>query len=144
MHAYWTWWFVAAVLIGIELVVGTFYLLAVGIAVGLGGLAAWWGATEPMQFAIAGVLGVVLTIIAHRWRLARASPPQQQSLDIGQAVQIKAWNADGTARVAYRGSDWDAELAAPDTPRADPMYIVACRANVLVLSDRKPASAAKI
>jgi membrane protein implicated in regulation of membrane protease activity len=141
MHAYWTWWFIAAVLIGIELIVGTFYLLAVGIAVGLGGLAAWWGASEPMQFAIAGVLGVVLTIIAHRWRLARASPPQQPSLDFGQAVQIKAWNADGTARVAYRGSEWDAELATPETPRAEPMYIVATRANVLVLSDRKPASA---
>jgi membrane protein implicated in regulation of membrane protease activity len=140
MGAYWTWWIVAAALIGIELVVGTFYLLAVGIAVALGGVAALLGASEPMQFALAGVLGVVLTIAAHRWRLARATPPVQPSLDFGQAVQIRTWNADGTARVAYRGSEWDAELAAPDTPRAETMYIVSTRANVLMLSDRKPAS----
>ena len=42
-------------------------------------------------------------------------------------------------RVAYRGSTWDAELAAPDVRRADTLYIVAMRGSVLLLSDRKPA-----
>lgn len=140
MSVYWAWWIVAAVLIGIELVVGTFYLLAIGVAVALGGVAAWLGAGQPMQFALAGVLGVLLTIIAHRWRIARATPPPQPPLDVGQAVQIRTWKPDGTARVAYRGADWDAELAAADTPRAETMYIVATRANTLVLSDRKPAA----
>jgi membrane protein implicated in regulation of membrane protease activity len=136
--SYWTWWIVAAVLIGVELVIGTFYLLALGIAVALGGVAAWLGADKPMQFAVAGVLGVLLTIAAHRLRLAKAQPPPQPPLDVGQAVRVQRWNPDGTARVAYRGSDWDAELAAPDTPRAETMYIVDTRANLLVLSDRKP------
>ena len=135
---YWMWWIVAALLIGAELVTGTFYLLAIGVAAGLGGVAALLGANEPTQFAVAGVLGVVLTILAHRWRLAHAEPPPQPPLDVGQAVRVERWNPDGTARVAYRGSDWDAELAAPDVPRAETMYIVATRANVLVLSDRKP------
>ena len=135
----WAWWILAAVLIGVELVVGTFYLLAVGIAVALGGVAALLGADKPMQFVVAAVLGVVLTIAAHRFRLARALPPPVASLDVGQAVRVQRWNPDGTARVAYRGSDWDAELAASDTPRAETMYIVATRANVLVLSDRKPS-----
>ena len=139
MEQYWTWWIVAAVLIGAELVTGTFYLLAIGIAVGLGGVAAWLGASGPVQFAVAGVLGVVLTVAAHRWRLARATPPQQPGLDIGQAVQVRQWNPDGTARVAYRGTEWDAELAATGGARAETMYIVATRANVLVISDRKPA-----
>ncbi len=135
---YWGWWIVAAILIGVELVVGTFYLLAIGIAVALGGVAAWLGAEKPMQFAVAGVLGVVLTIAAHRLRLTRVQPPAPAPLDVGQAVRVQRWNADGTARVAYRGSDWDAELATSDTARAETMYIVATRANVLVLSDRKP------
>jgi membrane protein implicated in regulation of membrane protease activity len=139
MAVYWTWWIVAALLIGAELVTGTFYLLAIGIAVALGGVAAWLGAGEPMQFAVAGVLGVVLTIVAHRWRLARATPPLQPSLDVGQSVRVTTWNPDGSARVAYRGSDWNAELAAPDVPRGETMYIVATRGSVLVLSDRKPA-----
>jgi membrane protein implicated in regulation of membrane protease activity len=135
---YWVWWIVAAVVIGVELVVGTFYLLAIGIAIALGGVAAWLGAEKPTQFAVAGVLGVVLTIAAHRLRLTRAQPPVPAPLDVGQAVRVQRWNPDGTARVAYRGSDWDAELAAADTPRAETMYIVSTRANVLVLSDRKP------
>lgn len=135
---YWMWWIVAALLIGAELVTGTFYLLAIGVAAGLGGVAALLGAGEPTQFAVAGVLGVVLTIVAHRWRLAHAEPPPPPPLDVGQAVRVERWNPDGTARVAYRGSDWDAELAAPDVARAETMYIVATRANVLVLSDRKP------
>jgi membrane protein implicated in regulation of membrane protease activity len=135
---YWMWWIVAALLIGAELVTGTFYLLALGVAAALGGAAALLGAGEPIQFAVAGLLGVALTILAHRWRLAHAAPPPQPPLDVGQAVRVERWNPDGTARVAYRGSDWDAELAAPDIARAETMYIVATRANVLVLSDRKP------
>src|SRR5216110_454812 len=87
MSGHWIWWIAAAILIGAELVTGTFYLLAIGVAAALGGVAAWLGAGEPVQFAVAGVLGVVLTIVAHRWRLARATPPPQPSLDIGQAAR---------------------------------------------------------
>ena len=132
------WWIAAAILIGTELVTGTFYLLAIGIAVALGGVAAAFGAGIPLQFGIAGILGVALTITAHRWRLAQASPAPQQSLDVGQAVHVQTWNADGTARVAYRGSTWDAELAAPSVPHVEKLYIVATRGSVLVLSDSRP------
>jgi len=138
MSVEWIWWIAAAVLIGAELLTGTFYLLAVGLAVALGGLAAWLGASLPLQFAVAGVLGVALTIAAHRWRLARASPPPQAPLDVGQAVNVETWHANGTARVAYRGSTWDAELEAPNGPHAETMYIVATRGSVLILSDRRP------
>ncbi len=140
MNVYWIWWIAAALLIGAELVTGTFYLLAVGVAVALGGVAAWLGTSLPMQFGVAGVLGVVLTIVAHRWRLARATPPPLPSLDVGQAVHVEAWNPDGTARVAYRGSKWDAELASSTVSRSETLYIVATRGSVLVLSDRRPAS----
>ena len=140
MSVDWIWWIAAAVLIGAELVTGTFYLLAIGVAVALGGVAAWLGASLQVQFGVAGVLGVALTIAAHRWRLARASPPLQPSLDVGQAVHVRTWNADGTARVAYRGSTWDAELAAPEVPRTETLYVVATRGSVLILSDRRPAA----
>jgi membrane protein implicated in regulation of membrane protease activity len=139
MSVEWIWWISAAVLIGAELLTGTFYLLAVGIAVALGGVAAFAGATLPVQFGVAGVLGVALTIVAHRWRLARATPPQQPSLDVGQSVRVEKWNDDGTARVMYRGSTWDAELESPAVPRAATLYIVATRGSLLVLSDRRPS-----
>lgn len=57
MSSYWIWWIAAAVLIAAELLTGTFYLLAVGIGVACGGIAAWIGA--PYQWLTAGVLGVV-------------------------------------------------------------------------------------
>lgn len=139
MSIEWIWWICAAVLVGAELVSGTFYLLAVGVAFALGGVAAWMGTSLPVQFGIAGVLGVALTIVAHRWRLSRASPPQQPSLDVGQAVRVETWNDDGTARVHYRGSTWDAEPESPAVLRVPTLYIVATRGSLLVLSDRRPS-----
>jgi len=141
MSVVWVWWIAAAVLIGAELVTGTFYLLAVGLAVALGGLAAWLGASVELQFVVAGIMGTALTIAAHRLRVGRATPAPQRPLDVGQAVHVETWKPDGTARVAYRGSTWDAELAAPDVPRAPTLYIVATRGSVLILSDRRPAAA---
>jgi len=63
---------------------------------------------------------------------------QQPALDIGQAVQVRTWHPDGTARVEYRGTQWNAELAAIDARRADTMYIVATRGSTLVLSAQRP------
>jgi membrane protein implicated in regulation of membrane protease activity len=75
MDNYWIWWILAAVLIGAEMLTGTFYLLAVGIAFTLGGVVAWVGASLPMQLLTAGVLSVIGTVIANRWRRARGDPP---------------------------------------------------------------------
>ena len=140
MTAHWIWWIAATLLIGAELLTGTFYLLAIGIAVALGGAAAWLGASAEAQFAVAGVLGVALTIAAHRLRVGRATPPPQPSLDIGQCVRVASWGADGRARVDYRGSTWDAELASPDVARAETLYIVGVRGSLLLLSDRRPTT----
>jgi membrane protein implicated in regulation of membrane protease activity len=140
MSVEWIWWICAAVLIGAELLSGTFYLLAVGVAVALGGVAAFAGASLPVQFTVAGVSGVALTMFAHKLRLSRATPPPQPSLDVGQTVRVETWNPDGTARVNYRGTNWDAELASPDVPHATTLYIVAMRGSKLILSDRRPSA----
>lgn len=137
MSDFWIWWIAAALLVGAELLTGTYYLLAVGLAIAIGGAAAWMGATSPVQFAVAAVSGVLLTAAAHQWRRRRAPPHADPPFDIGQAVRVAGWNRDGTARVAYRGTQWTAELAAPDTPRAETMYIVAMRGSVLVVADRR-------
>ncbi|HEX7328352.1 MAG TPA: NfeD family protein, partial [Casimicrobiaceae bacterium] len=64
-------------------------------------------------------------------------PPPQAPLDVGQSVRVQGWNEDGTARVNYRGTQWTAELATPDTPRAETMFIVAMKGSVLVVADRR-------
>ena len=138
MSALWVWWIAAAVLVGAELVTGTFYLLAVGAAFAIGGVAASVGLSMQTQFTIAGIAGVLLVWVAHRWRRRQAPPAPQVSLDLGQSVRVHGWNPDGTARVGYRGSQWTAELATPDTPRAETMFIVGTRGSVLVVADRRP------
>jgi membrane protein implicated in regulation of membrane protease activity len=138
MVDHWVWWLLAALLVGLELATGTFYLLAVGAAFAVGGLAAWLGASLPAQLATGGIVGVVAVVIAHQWRRRRATPAAMPGLDRGHPVHVDRWNADGTARVVYRGTQWDAELATPDVRRGRTMYIVATRGSTLVLSDRRP------
>lgn len=139
MSAYWMWWIAAAALVAAELLTGTFYLLVVGIALAFGGAAAWFDASVPVQWLIAAALGVIGTVMLQRWKRDLAlRTPAQQGFDIGQMVQVQSWGPDGNARVAYRGSTWDAELAATGVPQAKTMYIAAMRGSVLILSDRRP------
>ena len=139
MSAYWIWWIAAAALVAAELLTGTFYLLVVGIALAFGGAAAWFDASVPVQWLIAAALGVIGTLMLQRWKRDLAlRTPAQPGLDIGQMVQVQSWGPEGTARVAYRGSTWDAELAATGVPQAKTMYIAATRGSVLILSDRRP------
>ncbi len=138
MIDFWVWWVLAALLVGLELVMGTFYLLAVGIAFVFGGIVAWLGASVPAQLLVGGGLAVIAVIVAHQWRKTRGIPPPQPPLDRGQSVRVDQWNPDGTARVVYRGTQWDAELAPGRVTRADTMYIVDTRGSTLVLSDTRP------
>ena len=137
MSEYWVWWALAAVLIGVELMSGTFYLLAVGFAFIAGGVVAWLGAEVPMQLAVGGVLSVVGVIAAHQWRLRRASPPPQVSFDLGQTVRVQTWRDDGSARVEYRGTQWDAEMADTKGSRAETMVIVGTRGSTLLIAGQR-------
>jgi membrane protein implicated in regulation of membrane protease activity len=138
MTDYWLWWILAALLVGAEIVTNTFYLLAIGIAFAIGGIVAFAGASAPMQLLIAGILAVIGTMLAHHWRRRRGEPLPQPGLDIGQAVHVEAWRADGTARVVYRGTHWDGVLASSDMRRQNTMYIVDTRGSTLVLGSERP------
>lgn len=141
MTVYWIWWVAAAILIVAELLTGTFYLLVIGVALACGGVAAVLGASMPLQWLLAGVLAGAGIVALQRWKRQSADArPVQQALDIGAPVQVLTWGPDRTARVAYRGTRWDAELASPDTPKAETMYIADMRGSVLILADRRPGA----
>lgn len=113
----WSIWFGAAGLIVIlELVSGTFYLLMIAIGVACGGVAAWLGAGGALQMLTAALVGVLAVAGLHRSKFgyrARqidAARDPSVNLDIGQTVQVPEWQ-DGVARVMYRGALWDVELA---------------------------------
>ncbi|MBS0321883.1 MAG: NfeD family protein [Proteobacteria bacterium] len=137
MDAQWMWWIAAAVLIGAELMTGTFYLLAIGVALAIGGVAAMVQMSIEAQFLIAAVAGIVLVFVAHRWRHKHGRPPPPVPHDVGQTVHVATWNADGTARVDYRGTQWTAELAHADSPRHQTMVIVGMRGPNLIVDAPK-------
>jgi membrane protein implicated in regulation of membrane protease activity len=140
MAPYVYWFLLALILIALEMMTGTFYLLVLGIALGIGGCAALFGLNQPWQFTLSAVAGIVGTIILRRVRRARIAATPHQSLDIGQPVQAVHWRDDGTARAQYRGSEWDAESEVANMPRDVPLYIKAMRGSTLILTHHKPQS----
>lgn len=138
MASYVYWFLAGLILLVLEMVSGTFYLLVLGVALFIGGGAALAGLGAPLQFALAALAGIAGTAILRKLRPARSTVPDDQSLDIGQPVQVLAWHHNGTARVHYRGAEWDAEPESPDTPHAATLYIKALRGAVLILTHIKP------
>jgi membrane protein implicated in regulation of membrane protease activity len=138
MATYVYWFLAGLVLLGLEMVTGTFYLLMLGIALGIGGGAALLGLEPPLQFALAALAGIVGTAILRKSKSTRPAAQTEQSLDIGQAVQVVTWHEDGTVRVHYRGAEWDAEAEFTDMPRDGTLYIKALRGSTLILTHHKP------
>jgi membrane protein implicated in regulation of membrane protease activity len=136
MAIYIYWFLLALVLVGLEMATGTFYLLMVSVAMAVGGLAALAGLALFAQFALAALAGIFGTIILRRWKGSHAGDTSSHNLDIGQPVKILTWREDGTARVAYRGAEWDAELDAPNVAHEGVFHIKAIRGSVLILTRR--------
>ena len=132
------WWIAAAALVALELAVGTFDLLMLAVGATAGALAAHLGLPVPAQLIVAAVVGAGLVGVLYlrRARGARASGDANLHMDVGQTVEVAAWDADGRARVRYRGADWPARLAPDCAARAGLHHIVALDGNTLVLRPR--------
>lgn len=136
MQAYVWWWILAAVLVGVELTSGTFYLLVYGVAAAAAGAAAWFGAGFVIQLISAGVIAVLGTLALRHWKRSTAHPEASvQDMDIGQPVQVESWQA-GRGQVMYRGALWDAEAESGMVDSAQPLVIRAVRGNTLILGNR--------
>ena len=65
---------------------------------------------------VAAVVGGGAVVLWHWKRSHDPKPAQAQAnsdvqMDIGETVHVKHWNADATASVKYRGSQWAVVLA---------------------------------
>jgi membrane protein implicated in regulation of membrane protease activity len=130
-------WFVAGiVLVIVELMTGTLYLLVLGIAAVLAALAAYLGVNFAMQvgvFAVASVAALALV----RWRRPKGGEPQSPPLELGQSVVFENWldPAQRTARVRYRGTLWDARVVGGAAGAAgEVLYITAIDGATLTIS----------
>ncbi|WP_455282069.1 NfeD family protein [Cupriavidus necator] len=139
--AYYIWFVAAVVLVIVELNTGTFYLLMVAVGLAAGGIGALMGLSPAAQTLVAALVAAVLIAGLRRTRFGKlrrgnAAADPDVNLDIGQELDVPAWDANGRARVPYRGADWTVELA-PDCTAAPGRYrIVAVRGSTLVVSPR--------
>jgi membrane protein implicated in regulation of membrane protease activity len=133
------WWVAAGIAVAVELATGTFYLLMIALGLAAAAVAAHLGASGTAQVVTGALTAAVTTGAWHfkrarRPRSALAAQNRDVNLDIGEAVQVDAWNDDGTARVQYRGTQWTAKLQAGAAAAAGPHRVAAVEGNWLVLA----------
>ena len=95
------WWIVTGILVALELTTGTFYLLMLAIGTMAGALAAHAGAGPIAQMVLAALLGGGAVVACYLVRRRRPGDPSARAdrsvnLDVGETVQVDAWNADGS------------------------------------------------
>lgn len=131
------WWIATGLLVAGELATGTFYLLMVAIGFAAAALSAYVWADLEVQAIVAGIVGGGSVVAWHRLRPrpARETPEANPdiNLDIGERVQVPAWEADGTARVTYRGASWNVRFVGDGTPAPGEHVIAQVRHNELAL-----------
>lgn len=117
------WWLIAGLLVAAEMATGTFYLLMLALGVAAGAIAAHAGLGFSGQLVAAALVGggAVAFWYLKRQRMPRAAAAganRDVNLDIGERVQVDAWQPDGSARVQYRGAQWSARFAGAGAPES--------------------------
>jgi membrane protein implicated in regulation of membrane protease activity len=138
-----TWWWIAGgLLVAGELATGTFYLLMLALGCAAAALAGHAGLGFLAQVVAAALVGggSVLAWHGRRDRGPRPVAPEANrdiNLDVGERVHVDAWNADGTARVHYRGAAWAARHVGDGPPAPGDHVILEMRHNELALRAAK-------
>ena len=132
------WWVAAGVLVAAELAIGTFNLLMLALGMAAGAIGAHAGLPIAGQLVLAAVVGGGAVLL---WRAKRKRDPKPEpaasnrnvNMDIGSQVRVEQWNADGTARVQYRGAAWDVRYQGQGTPSAGDYTIRALEGSRLLV-----------
>jgi membrane protein implicated in regulation of membrane protease activity len=125
-------------LVAVELVVGSFYLLMLALGLAAAALAAHAGVGITGQYAVAAVVGSAAVSAWYFIKRRRPEDPSVRSLrsvnlDVGETIQVDAWQVDGTASVKYRGAQWTAIMANDHPAQAGLHRVSELKGNRLVL-----------
>jgi membrane protein implicated in regulation of membrane protease activity len=135
------WAVTGLVLVIVELVTGTFYLLMLGIAAFGAALAAWLGFEFSVQTVVAIVVSVVGCWGVHVYK-AKNRAQQMAPLDAGMPASFESWldAAERRAKVRYRGASWEARVDGLEAiePGAT-VYVLATEGNTLRVAKNRPA-----
>lgn len=140
MEPYVIWFIAAGVLVVTELISGTFYLLMIALGAAAGGFSSAAGLPMMGQFLSAATVAVagILALRQRGWWSHRGGEKSTIAFDAGQPVEVIERHADGSLRVFYRGTHWDAELAPEASKSGDALsYVIkTMRGSRLVLTTR--------
>jgi membrane protein implicated in regulation of membrane protease activity len=135
-------WLIAGFgLIIAELLTGTFYLLVLGVACFAGGGVSYAGGTLGVQSGVAALCALIGLAWVHRYR-TRLTPERMRGLDIGQPASFDCWvdKNNGHARVRYRDTLWDAQIAGEASGESgEVLYVTCVNGNTLTVSKTRPA-----
>jgi membrane protein implicated in regulation of membrane protease activity len=141
MDTYLIWLIAGFLLVIVELVTGTFYLLVLGIAAFAGSAAAYL----EFSFVVQAIVAAAVAVAGIAWvvRIRRTSTAvKMRSLDIGQPVAFDHWvdRSAAHARVKYRDALWDATLTGEAAGESgETLYVTAIDGNTLQVSKTRPA-----
>ena len=141
MDTYLIWLIAGFLLVIVELVSGTFYLLVLGVAAAAGGVVAYAGLPFSLQAVAAAALAVVGVVWVNRVRRS-SSAVRMPSLDVGQPAMFDHWvdRAAGQARVKYRDALWDATvLGEVSGEPGEGLTVAAIDGNTLKVSKNRQA-----
>ena len=141
MDTYLIWLVAGFLLVIVELVSGTFYLLVLGIAALAGGVVAYTGLPFSVQAIVASTLAVVGVVWVNRVRRS-STAVKMRSLDAGQPAAFDRWadRAAGQARVKYRDALWDAMVVGEISGEpGEVLYVASIDGNTLKVSKTRQA-----
>ena len=115
MDDYLVWILTATALVVVELLTGSYYLFALGVAAAAGAALAYAGAMLWVQLAVAALTAVVGIVLVYRYRARLNRASSINAIDVGHRVTFESWvnEREGLARVHYRGTTWDAKVIGP-------------------------------
>jgi membrane protein implicated in regulation of membrane protease activity len=136
-----TLWLLAALgLAGLEMLTGTFYLIAIAAGLTIGALASALALPINVQAICAAIASIAAIFIIKRWK--NDHMPEREALDaddVGQRVTLDHWIDEDRARVQYRGSQWDAVLAEGEVKLDQANWQISARHGAtLIIRHTKP------
>lgn len=143
MESYLVWLILGLLLITVEMMTGSFYLLVLGVAALIGSALGYFGGGFSTQAVCASIVAVVGVLAVNRWRRNNKNSPQamNNNIDVGQPVTFERWTNEAArlVRVKYRGTSWDARLLDPGQASAtEVLYICGTEGSQLQVSTAKP------
>ncbi len=128
------------VLVIVELLSGTFYLLMLGVAAFGAAAGAWLGYDFAVQVLVAALVAAAGCYGIYMYR-AKNKAEQMPSLDSGMPASFENWIDPGArlARVRYRGASWDARVEGGEALEpGTTVYVVEADGNTLKVAKKRP------